>query len=511
VPDAGWWNDDSAAVVKLVLAATTLAVVIARELARRRGTSPEAPGPVWSGRALRALGVLGVLAYFNFGAFHFGGIRVHLWDMTHYYLGAKYFDELGYDGLYECLAVADAQQPGAGPRVAARVITDLRSNQMTTAADAVAHPGRCRDRFAPTRWRDFEGDVAFLRAQFPADAWERLSTDHGFNASPAWVLIARPLAGDGPVTWSRLLMLTALDPLLVVAALGAVAGAFGGEAAAVAAVVFGSYFPGRFWWTGGSLLRWDWLAALLAGTALCRRGRTFGAGVLLGYAALVRVFPLFALVGAAFGAIGGRLRRREDPGVRPLLLGALAVTLLLGGLAAGPAHPYGWRAFAGNLRKHTSVPSPNRMGLATVLTWDAAAKRGPADAETRATWENSAAETLARRRWLWLGLAALGAAAIARAARGQPTWAACVLGLLLVPQATPAACYYYIFVAAIPLLAERRAEIAGIALALAVAAGLVARLPLETPTQFAAQSLLVLLAFGFVASSFLGRRAADPS
>ena len=63
--------------------------------------------------------MLGVLAYFNFGAFHFDGLRVHLWDMTHYYLGAKYFGELGYDGLYECIAVADAES--GWPQVAARV------------------------------------------------------------------------------------------------------------------------------------------------------------------------------------------------------------------------------------------------------------------------------------------------------------------------------------------------------------------------------------------------------
>jgi hypothetical protein len=508
MPEAAWWNDDHAAIVKLVLAAATLAVVVARALARRRWTAPDAPSAVWPARALRALGVLGLLAYVNFGAFHFSGIRVHLWDMTHYYLGAKYFDELGYNGLYACIAVADAEQPGAAARVATRVITDLRSNQMTTAAEAVAHPERCRDRFTPARWQLFTSDVAFLHARFPEQDWEALSTDHGFNASPVWVLVARPLAGQGPVTWSRLSLLSAIDPLPVVAAFAALVGAFGGETAAVVAVVFGTYFPGRFWWTGGSFLRWDWLAALLGGLALCRRGRMFPAGGLLAYAALVRVFPMFALAGAALAAVVARLRHRPiDPGLRPLLLGALSITLLLGGLAVRPGQPHGWSEFAGNLSKHTSVPSPNRMGLATVVAWDArvmaVARQGRTEAEQRTLWEGAASQTLARRRWIWLTLAAAGALAIALAVRDQPPWAACVLGLLLVPLATPAACYYYIFVAAIPLLAERRDEIAGVTLALVVAAAVVALLRLSTPVQFAAQSLLVLLAFGFIASSFV--------
>jgi hypothetical protein len=184
------------------------------------------------------------------------------------------------------------------------------------------------------------------------------------------------------------------------------------------------------------------------------------------------------------------------------------VTVLFGGLTAG--RPHGWREFAGNLRKHTSVPSPNRMGLATIVAWDPATRpavrTATTDSEIRTAWETRAADTLARRRWLWFALAAAGTLAIASAVRGQPIWVAATLGLLLAPLATPLACYYYVFVAAIPLLAARRAEVSGIILALVVAAGIVARQArLDTAEQYAAQSLIVLLAFGFVASGFLER------
>src|SRR6185503_2041904 len=159
-----------------------------------------------------------------------------------------------------------------------------------------------------------------------------------------WMLIAHPLAGSGPLTWSRVRLLTALDPLLVIASLGAVAGAFGGWTASMVAVVFGTYFPSRVLWTGGSFLRWDWLAALLAGIALCRSARPLAGGALLGYAALVRVFPGFALAGVALAAVATLIReRRIDRDVRRVLAGAAIVIALLAPLAGAVRRGDPWR------------------------------------------------------------------------------------------------------------------------------------------------------------------------
>jgi hypothetical protein len=313
------------------------------------------------------------------------------------------------------------------------------------------------------------------------------------------------------MTWSRIELLTAIDPIIVVGSLVAVAGAFGGWTASIVSVVFGTYFPGRLWWTGGSFLRWDWLAALLGGLALCRRKRPFAGGVLLGYSALVRVFPVFALVGIVLAAAISKLRRRSlDPAAARVLMGALAATLVLGPLAGAVRRDHAWMDFAHNLQKHTSVASANRMGLAVTLAFDRSTRQAalhPDGEDQRSRWENAQAETLQRRRWLWIALAVLGTLAITLAVRDQPTWAAGILGLLLVPLATPIACYYYAFVAAIPLLAERKSEVGGIVLALVLAAGLVARLShYEMDEQYTAQSLLAMVALVFVASAFIGRR-----
>ncbi len=219
---SGWWNAETSASLKLAIASVTLCVV-AWDLRRRRVVSKDIPltvagfaaGP---GRWLRVLSALGLFAYFNFGSFHFQGIYVHLWDTLHHYLGAKYVDELGYDGLYECIAVADAEDPQLGPHAGQRVLTNLRTNGTTTAAEVIAHPERCRARFSAARWSAFKADVAFFRARFPPPDWQHVTEDHGFNASPVWVLVAHPLAGEGPVTATRLGVLATLDPLLMLAA-----------------------------------------------------------------------------------------------------------------------------------------------------------------------------------------------------------------------------------------------------------------------------------------------------
>jgi hypothetical protein len=507
VSAAAWWNEDRSALLKLAIAAATL-VIVAWKLA-----APALASDGFRRKALGVLGVLGLLAYFNFGSFHFGGIYVHLWDSLHHYLGAKYIDELGYDGLYECIAVADAEDPRLGPHAAQRVLTDLRTNRLTTAADVVAHPERCRGRFSAARWSDFRRDVDYFRGRFPAADWQSVTSDHGFNASPVWLLVAHPLAGSGPVTDTRLGALATLDLGLILAAFALLAWAFGWERAALVAIVWGTYFPGRLWWTGGSFLRWDWLAALLMGLALCRRGRPMTGGVLLAYAALSRLFPAFALAGAALALVVSLVRRRPlDRALTRLLSGAVLAAALLIPLASAVRRGPVWSDFTRNLVKHTSVPSPNRMGLAVVVGFDPAGtlrtlERG-STGDARGDWEATQSRSLRARRVLWVALAALGTAAIALAVREQPAWAACVLGLLLIALGRPLACYYYAFVAAVPLLSERRADIAGIVVALALASGIVSHLSTYgVDEQYAAQSLLVVSAFAFVASSFLGRRA----
>src|SRR5262249_3749415 len=76
----------------------------ARFVARRRAVS----------RAV--IGVVCFFCSFTFGMWPFP-TRTHQWDTFPYYVGSKYFKELSYDRLYECVAVADSEAPGLRRRV----------------------------------------------------------------------------------------------------------------------------------------------------------------------------------------------------------------------------------------------------------------------------------------------------------------------------------------------------------------------------------------------------------
>ena len=102
---------------------------------------------------------MAALTYFNFGAFHFGNF-VHYWDTLHYYLGAKYFRELSYERLYECIAVADANEPRLAGAWGRGKITNLRTNVLESTAEILAHPSAALSTSPPERWRRFTADVA---------------------------------------------------------------------------------------------------------------------------------------------------------------------------------------------------------------------------------------------------------------------------------------------------------------------------------------------------------------
>ena len=84
--------------------------------------------------------------------------------------------------------------------------------------------------------------------------------------------------------------------------------AFGVRPLAVALLVFATFFPSRFFWTGGAFLRWDWLFYTVAAVACLKKGRPWLGGMALGYAAMLRVFPGLLAAGPAAAVIALALR-----------------------------------------------------------------------------------------------------------------------------------------------------------------------------------------------------------
>lgn len=430
---------------------------------RRRGT----PQVAARGRdaALAALALAAAAAWLGLTGFSLGGL-LHEWDAAHHYLGAKYFRELGYDGLYECVLVAEAED-GAGADLASSPLRDLRTNEIVPGGEVLADPGRCTRRFSAARWQAFRHDVGWFRQRFDARRWAAWRTDHGFNAPPTWNVLGTALTNLAPASAAQIVSLVSLDPLLLVVALGFVASAFGWRTCCVAWIFLATCFPTGWDWVGGSILRYDWLAAAAIGVSLLRLGRPAGGGALLACSAALRLFPLLLLGGVALGMLRRMVAARDARPTRDerrLWAGAVAAAALLVAAATAVAGPRAWPAFAADIRLHAATPLDNHVGLPALLAYDHGRREArtldPSLRDPYVPWREARRETAAARRplrWLLsLGFLALMVAAV----RGRPSWVAAVVGAGSAAVFVEVTCYYQSILVALAFLRAEREEVA---------------------------------------------------
>jgi hypothetical protein len=522
-------------VARGAIAATALACVLYERHRARAGR------PVRERRKRAvglALGAAAAAAYFAGAAFSYRA-GFHVWDQYHYFVGSRYFRELGYDGLYRCSAVAMDDlgrviTPGAltglpttidlraEVRAPGRLIRNLGvDNELVPVAPALADAAACRGRFSGERWAAFKADVRFFRLAAGPDDWARMQRDHGYNPPPGWTLAGGLIANlrpAGPV-WQVVLGL--LDVALLLGMLGAVWWAFGWRAAAVAAVFWGTQAFSPFYWTGGGFLRQDWLFWTVLAACLGRKRRYGLSGAALAYAALLRIFPVLFALGWAVSALG-HLRRtgRLAPAHRRILLGAATAAAFIVPAGAAVAGTGAWAAFYHHtIQVHGSTPLTNNMGLPVVLAHGVGS--GPDSGRLRyvrderlpdplAPWKEGFAERLERARPVLWGVVALMLAWFVRVARRvRRPWIALGLGQVWPVVLLPLTCYYYSFlVLAAPLTRARRGLEAPL-LGLAAASQVVWWAFWWNDDRYAALSVLALAFCCVVLAAFSpGRRRA---
>ncbi|MEW6746186.1 MAG: hypothetical protein AB1486_25885 [Planctomycetota bacterium] len=443
----------------------------------------------------------------------------HLWDTYHYYVGAKYFAELGYDGLYDAAILADAEN-GHAAEVRELVVRDLRSNELKTAEAAIVDAAHLRERFSEERWRGFLRDIAYFRGRFerqPGQLWGRVHQDHGFNATPTWCLAGGFLARTGGASDARLALLCGIDFVLLAIAGYLIGRTFGGEVLLVAAAYWGTNQFNPYPWTSASLLRYDWLLMAVAGICLLKRQQHLAGGAALAVASLLRLFPVLLLVAVA---VREALRMWAVRSLRPsrdfvrFSFGALlliALLLPLSTWASGRGSRV-WREFQENCRLHLQTPSMNTVGLVSLLStqgrdvW----KELPATVEGRERerlWTRARETNYASWRWLHWAAGALLTLLVLRATRDQPPWAAAILGVGLIPVVADLSCYYYAILLLFAMLVAAGRAIAVMLCGLAAATSLVVACVEYSEATYGLMSggLLVFLALVL----WVCRRSAD--
>ncbi len=297
--------------------------------------------------------------------------EVRVWNVYHYYLGAKYFDELGYHDLYRATLVADRQADDYWRMI--DDVRDLRSyrREPRAIAEAGYQPG---EYFSVARWESFKRDVVALQTQLPARQWRGIFIDRGYNPSPFWTVVGEALAGRFQASNTLLLkLLCALDLALLVATFVALRRTFGDRAAALV-VLFFALTPVNNARLIGGFLQYDWFCAIALGVCAARRGRPVSAAGYLAYATLSRVFPVVLVASVAVPMVSswvwtGRLKRRS-------IAFFLAFALFCGagvGIGCLTGHgPRAWVEFVDNLGSHHEdhAYGQRRVGLKHVFTHD---------------------------------------------------------------------------------------------------------------------------------------------
>jgi hypothetical protein len=410
---------------------------------------------------LGAMAALSMATFYNLGypQFYDAAARrpsyVHTWDLRVYFPAAKYFDELGYDGVYlaSVKAYADDVLGGSLESIGDTPIRDLQSYEMKRVAEIAPEIHAVKDRFSPARWSELKTDMSYFWNAMGPQGYLGSLRDHGANATPAWLLIAHMLYGSASASEATFLWGALLDPALLLLFFAVAWRTFGLRAALVCLVTYGAttiYQFGTNW--GGSTLRNDWMVLLGLGVCALKTRRPFLGGALLGWSAMIRAFPVLALVFLAV-PVGWRLWSSV-----PLVKAAAGAALVAIALGTASAGAFGiedsWGAWSDKIALHANKPNVNHLGITALVGYktenlgDNLRARG----ESAERWGPLTAQTVEERRPIIIVSALLFTALAVLACRRARLSDAAVIGTMMIPIYFYPANYYLHILFIWPLL-----------------------------------------------------------
>ncbi|HLV22599.1 MAG TPA: hypothetical protein VKZ49_17025 [Polyangiaceae bacterium] len=397
------------------------------------------------------LTVLGFGAYFDFGNPNTRYSEYyHRHEFFHYYLGSKYFEEIGYTRLYECAAVAETEL-GRASQVRSRELRDLRVNLIKPIPDTYvfSNPAECKQHFTPERWEAWKKDVDWFYRSSAGTYWENMQKDHGYNPPPVWTMAGKFFSSFGVADDGFFKALSAIDVLLHAGIVVLLYWAFGWKIGAIATVFWGINAPANFYWTGGAFMRQDWIFLLVASVCLARKRYFALAGAALTWSALLRVFP--AILFAGWGIIIGihLLKKRFfHPDHKRLIAGCVVAAGILIPASVVVSGPNSYKEFVEHISVHKNTPLTNHMGLETMLThnWDGRMRftRNDALDDPFQEWKQGRLDRAATLKPLQLAIiAGLFAWMIWALRRTKLLWLGPAMSLPLCISIVNITCYYY--------------------------------------------------------------------
>lgn len=286
------------------------------------------------------------------------------YDTYHYLLGARYFDELGYDQHYTCTALA---LKGEKRRHRAQKVRDLTNNRSITVDKKFyrgRHARRCRDSFSKERFAAFRSDVRWFRRWFGRSHWKIALRDHGYNGPPPLTALTRLLSDGVELTKVNVIYLGTINLVVLYGAAMASVWAFGWRMGLGWFALLWGCSVDKFN-TIPAFIRYLWLASLVGSFCLMQRRRYGWSGALIALSGSLKIFPLaFLLPFALRGLLQLVQTKQLDRKYLQFFAGAtltLVVMLTLGWIYGGQLA--GWQGFLEQMELNAGRFSSGRIGF----------------------------------------------------------------------------------------------------------------------------------------------------
>jgi hypothetical protein len=399
----------------------------------------------------------------------------HRHELYHYYLGSKFFTEVGYDRLYTCTAIAEVEL-GRGEQIRKREIRDLGSKNLimpTTDTYIFSDPGQCKNHFSTERWDAFKEDIKWFEQSSRGEYWENMQKDHGYNPPPVWTMTGKLISSLAPAGDGFFKLLALIDIALQLGTVLCINWAFGWRAMALATIFWGCNAPANFYWTGGAFMRQDWIFFVIASLCLLRKRYFVLAGGALTWATLLRIFPVALFGGVGIIALFHLLRhRRPHPDHLRFFGGAVLAAAILVPASMAVTGRSSYHDFAEHIALHKDTPLTNHMGLETMLVHDWQGRmvfsRDDRLDDPFEGWKAGRTQRKHDLRPVFLAINVLLIGWLAWALhRTKLLWVGLAMSVPMIISLTNLTCYYFSVFLAVAALARPRPALAPAYLALA--------------------------------------------
>jgi hypothetical protein len=251
------------------------------------------------------------------------------WNFFHYYLGAKYFNELGYFDFYQCAISAGKELKVAGWNDET-IVRNLKNYDLTESRHLPPCP---KEKFSAERWEEYKKDITLIlnyKAGPSAVGILDLVTDKGFNPLPFWTVLAGAVANFFPNTGPAFAFLMNLDFIVLIISIIFIWKSAGEPMARITATITLFYF-GTFSSLGGQFLQYFWFLGLVWAIIAWRKDKPAVSGLLMGITTAIRSFPLFFALPIFIVTLFSIIRRKVEVKAFQFSLAFLiALTLCVG-------------------------------------------------------------------------------------------------------------------------------------------------------------------------------------